>query len=172
MNERMLPGKLTNVNAYEEDGTWYLSLKWSDVRDNDGGTYQVVIPKLRLPFGDRTPEIREEQLCTGITNYYAEFPGDGYLWKLEKFTGIMKNGFGSDEKIDGAVCYTVREQKEITFDEAKKALESCYGCHVSIKPNEEDPQCCSDCKYYHIAMCDEPCRSCATYKSKFERVGE
>lgn len=173
INERMLPGKLSNVNAYEEDGKWYLSLEWSNVRDADGGTYRVVIPKLRLPFGDHTPEIREEQLCAGYTNYYAEFPGDGYLWKLEKFTGELKNGFGSDEKIDGAVYYTVREQKEITFDEVKKALESYYGCPISIKPDEEDRyHCCSDCKYYHTTMCDEPCRSCVTYKSKFERVEE
>lgn len=173
INERMLSGKLTNVNAYEEDGNWYLSLEWSDVRDNDGETYRVVIPKLRLPFGDRTPEIREKQLCAGYTNYYAEFPGDGYPWTLEKFTGDLKNGFGSKEKINDVVYYTVREQKEITFDEAKKALESYYGCHVSIKRDEEDRKCCSDCKYYHTAMYDEPCKNCySKYKTKFERVEE
>lgn len=173
INERMLPGKLTNVNAYEEDGNWYLSLEWSDVRDNDGGTYRVVIPKLRLPFGNYTPEIQEEQLCAGYTNYYAYFDVTGYPWTLEKFTGVVKNGSGSDEKIDGVVYYTVREQKEVTFDEAKKALESYYGCHVSIKWDEEDRKCCSDCKYYHTAMCDEPCKNCfSKCKTKFERVEE
>lgn len=171
INKRMLKGKLTNVNAYEEDGKWYLSLEWSDVRDADGGTYRVVIPKLRLPFGDHTPEIREEQLCDGVTNYYAYFNVAGYPWTLEKFTGVVKSNFGTDVKIDGVAYYTVREQKKITIDEAKKALESYYGCPVSIKPDGTDTKCCSDCKYCHIPMWDEPCKNCISkYKSKFERV--
>ena len=170
INERMLPGKLSNVNAYEEDGKWYLSLEWSNVRDADGGTYRVVIPKLKLPFGDWTPEIQESWLCSGIANYYANF-GDEYNWTLEKFTGDIKNGLGSSEKINEAVYYTVREQKEITIDEARKALESYYGCPIHVKPDGTETKICSDCKYYHKPVGEEPCKNCISkYKTKFERV--
>jgi hypothetical protein len=158
----MEQGKLMDVKLIKEGDNYFLNLTYQ--HEDDKAVYETVIYKAHLPINTH-----------GFN--YCEFDF-GIHAKKERAIDI---GFGElrllmDEKGRMLITEVVEEKpKEMTIEEIEKAL----GHKVKIinKTEEDELPCCSECKYYHHTMDEEPCIDCKCIDSKrpyiyFEPVEE
>lgn len=114
--------ELKNIELFEEDGQYYLKLKY--IVEHEHRTEEIEIPKARVPFNKKAPiELTQSVEACDIHDHF-NFPRQecylhtGYNNSLE-----LKPGNTSEASHAFYIVKTIKEKaKEMTLDEIEKKL--------------------------------------------------
>lgn len=126
--------ELEEACAFVEDNEVYLSLKYKNVKMEDGRIVRVWYPKIRLPISTNAlPEVEEscrvEDSWLDLIHTTSYLPCDRL--EIIPTTTIVTNGLGDKIQYNDAVCI-INQEVEITEERAMEILKKEYGCPVKI----------------------------------------
>lgn len=124
--------KLEEARVFVEGNEVYLSLKYKNVKMEDGRIVRVWYPKIRLPIPTNAlPEVKES--CRFEDSYLDFF---SYLscdrLEIIPTTTTVTNGSGNEIQCNNAACVIINQEVEITEERAMEILQKEYGCPVKV----------------------------------------